>query len=453
VDQTSSDESALRPADTERYSAAFAADPKNRLALNAVTATKVQQVARSREAVVRSEHTFSHLIKTADITNQKQSGRCWMFAGLNVFRVEAMKRLKMEQFELSQNYLMFWDKLEKANYFLETMIATAAEPTDGRLIWFLLQDPIGDGGQWDMFANLVRKYGVVPKSAMPETESSSGSAGLNAMLRAKLREDAADLRRRSAAGDDQAELRARKDEMLATIYRMLAIHLGQPPREFIWQWRDKDDAFHRDGLITPQAFFAKYVEFDLDSVISLINCPTDDKPFGKFFTVQHLGNVCGGDIVRYLNVPIDAFKKAAVDMIREGRAVWFGCDVGKMAERDLGILDGELYDYELLYSTTFTADKAERVAYGHSAMTHAMVLTGVDLDESGQPVKWRVENSWGDAYGDKGYFVMSDRWFDEYLFEVVVDKRFVPADVLVALETEPIVLPPWDPMGSLARAE
>jgi len=443
----------LDSASLQRYAAAFAADPKNRLVLNAVTGSKVQQIARNREAIVRGEHTFSHLIKTAEITNQKKSGRCWMFAGLNVFRIEAMKRLNLEQFELSQNYLMFYDKLEKANYFLETMIETAAEPTDGRLIWFLLQEPIGDGGQWDMFANLVRKYGVVPKSAMPETESSGESAALNSAVRTKLREYAAELRRRHAEGEPDAALRGRKDEMLETIYRILAIHLGRPPREFEWQWRDKDDAFHRDGSTTPQAFFEKYVGFDLDSVISLINCPTDDKPFGKFFTVQYLGNVRGGDIVRYLNVPIDVFKKAAIDMIADGRAVWFGCDVGKMMERDLGILDGELYDFELLYDTEFTADKAERVAYGHSAMTHAMVLTGVDLDEAGKPVKWRVENSWGDKYGEKGYFVMSDRWFDEYMFEVVVDKKLVPADMLAALEAEPIVLPPWDPMGSLARAE
>jgi len=437
----------------QRYAAAFAADPKNRLALNAVTAAKPHNVARNRAAVVRAEHTFSHLIKTGEITNQKQSGRCWMFAGLNVFRIEAMKRLNVEQFELSQNYLMFFDKLEKANYFLETMIETADEPTDGRLVWFLLQDPIGDGGQWDMFANLVAKYGVVPKSVMPETESSSESATMNATVRTKLREYAAELRRRHAAGEPDAALRARKDEMLATLYRILAINLGEPPREFVWQWRDKDDAFHRDGLITPQTFFAKYVGFDLDSVISLINCPTEDKPFGKFFTVQYLGNVRGGEIVRYLNVPIDVFKKAAVDMIAEGRAVWFGCDVGKMMERDLGILDGELYDFELLYDTQFTADKGERVTYGHSAMTHAMVLTGVDLDDAGNPVKWRVENSWGDKYGEKGFFVMSDNWFDEYMFEVVVDKKFVPAEVLAALEGPPIVLPPWDPMGSLARAE
>ena len=444
---------ALDPADIQRYDESFGRDPKNRLVLNAVTSGKVQEIARDRDAVVRGEHTFSHVIKTAAVTNQRKSGRCWMFAGLNVFRIEAMKRLGMEEFELSQNHLMFYDKLEKANYFLETMIETADEPVDGRLIWFLLQDPISDGGQWDMFANLVRKYGVVPKSVMPETQSSGDTEALNDVVCTKLREYGAELRRRHAGGEPDAALRGRKGEMLEAMHRILAIHLGRPPREFEWQWRDKDDVFYRDRLMTPQAFFEKYVRFDLDSVVSLINCPTEDKPFGRLFTVRYLGNVCGGDIVRYLNVPMDVFKKAAVAMILDGCAVWFGCDVGKMRARRLGILDARLYDLELLYGTAFTADKAERVSHAHSAMTHAMVLTGVDLDDAGTPVKWRVENSWGDKYGEKGYFVMSDEWFDEYMFEVVVDKRYVPADVLAALETEPIVLPPWDPMGSLARAE
>jgi len=443
---------ALKRAAVERFDQVFVAEPRNRLALNAVTAGKVQVVARNREAVVRSaQRTFSHLIKTPDITNQKQSGRCWMFAGLNVLRVEAMKRLKVEQFEFSQNYLMFFDKLEKANWFLETMMATADEPTDGRLITFLLQDPIQDGGQWDMFADLVRKYGVVPKSVMPEAESSGESMPMNGVLRTKLREYAAELRRLKAGGEAAGALRRRKDTMLETIYRMLAIHLGRPPQRFEWQWRDKDDEFHRDGELTPHEFYERYVGFDLDDFVSLINCPTPDKPFGRLYTVQYLGNVVGGTPVRYVNVDIEAFKKAAVAQIAAGEPVWFGCDVGKMSEREQGTLDREIYDLELLYETSFTADKAERVEYGHSVMTHAMVLTGVDLDDRGRPRKWKVENSWGDKVGDKGYFVMSDAWFDEYMFEVVIARRHLPKKVLKALETEPVVLPPWDPMGSLAR--
>jgi bleomycin hydrolase len=286
---------------------------------------------------------------------------------------------------------------------------------------------------------------------MPDAESSGESLPMNSALRAKLREYAAELRRRKTGGQAAGELRRRKDEMLATVFRMLAIHLGRPPREFDWQWRDSDDEFHRDGTITPAQFYERYVAADLDDYVSLINCPTSDKPFNTLYTVQYLGNVVGGTPVRYVNVDIATFKKAAAAQIAGGQPVWFGCDVGKGAEREQGALDREMYDLELLYATEFTADKAERVEYGHSVMTHAMVLTGVDLGDKGRPRRWKVENSWGDKVGDKGYFVMGDRWFDEYMFEVVIDRRHLPKRVLKALATEPVVLAPWDPMGSLAR--
>ena len=303
-----------------------------------------------------------------------------------------------------------------------------------------------------MFINLVKKYGVVPKYLMPETESSSNSRVMNFIVTTKLREYAAQLRRLHDQGKNIDALRARKEEMLAVIYRMLSIHLGQPPRKFFWQWQDKDEEFHRVGEVTPQQFFKQYVNYDLDSVACLINCPTADKPFNKLYTVEYLGNVIDGEIVRYLNVEMAVFKHAAVEMIKAKRPVWFGCDVGKMMEHDLGILDLEVYDYGLVYDTEFKSDKAERVDYGQSVMTHAMVLTGVDLDESGAPTKWRVENSWGDKLGDKGFFVMSDRWFDEFMYEVAIEKRFVSPALLAVLDTEPIKLHPWDPMGSLAIA-
>jgi bleomycin hydrolase len=450
---TTDSTAALTPADVTRFQTHFEADPKNRVALNAVTRQPINEVALSRATLNRTNHTYSHQLKSNTAANQQKSGRCWMFAGLNLFRVLAMEKLNIKEFELSQTYPMFWDKLEKANYFLESILTTLDEPTDGRLIMHLLQSPIQDGGQWDMFANLIRKYGVVPKAVMPETHSSSNSRAMNSLITARLRENAAELRRMAAAGDDLAALRARKTAMLDGIYRMLCIHLGEPPQTFDWQWRDKDDEFHRTGTLTPQAFFAEYVAYPLDDMACLIHCPTDDKPFDRMYTIEYLGNVVEGDIIRYANVDMVVFKQAAVEMIKHGQPVWFGCDVGKRFHRDLGILDTALYDLDLVYGEPFTADKAERITYGQSVMTHAMVLTGVDLDEEGQPVKWRVENSWGTEGGDKGFLVMSDAWFDEYMYEVLIDCRHLPEAVRAMLEQAPVKLPPWDPMGALAAAE
>ncbi len=442
------DEAQLRQFDEE-----FNNSPQHRLALNAVTKNDVHSVTLNREMVTNTDYTFSHLLPSNDITAQKASGRCWVFAGLNLFRHEAMDNLGVKQFELSQTYLMFWDKLEKSNYFLESILRSLDEPTNGRLISHLLQDPIQDGGQWDMFVNLVKKYGTVPKAVMPETESSSKSRSMNHFITTKLREFAAELRRMHKKGGETAVLQTRKKEMLNTIYHMLCVHLGQPPKQFNWQWRDKDDVFHRDGMMTPQEFYAKYGQYDLDGTMCLIHCPTEDKPLNELYTVEYLGNVVEGQIIKYVNVDMDVFKQAAVEMIKAGKSVWFGCDVGKFLEKDLGVMAMDTYEYELVYGTTFKSDKAERVDYGQSLMTHAMVFTGVDLDENGRPVKWRVENSWGDKMGDKGFFIMSDEWFEEFMYEVVVDKQFVPDEIVALLANEPTVLPPWDPMGALAGAD
>lgn len=441
----------LSLAHIQEFQTAFDSDPRNRLSQNAVTKTTVNNIAQNRAAVVEANHTFSHTVKTGTATNQKGSGRCWMFAGLNPMRMAAAKKLNLENFELSQNYPMFWDKLEKANYFLESILATLDEPVGGRLVSHLLNSPVQDGGQWHMFVNIVRKYGALPKSAMPETESSGNTGAMNAHLTAKLREHAARLRNAHGDGAAVQQLQARKSEMLSEIYRILSIHLGTPPTDFLWQWRDKDDAFTREGRITPQEFLKKFVDYDIDSKVCLIHAPTDDKPFNKLYTIDYLGNVVGGEIVSYLNVELSVFKQAAIDQLKDGEAIWFGCDCGKMFDRELGVWDTELFDFELVYGTTCALNKAERLDYGHSAMNHAMVFTGVDLDENNRPTKWRVENSWGDTGGEKGFYVMTDDWFDEYMYEIAVDKKYLPKELLPVLKTEHVVLPPWDPMGTLAR--
>jgi bleomycin hydrolase len=429
----------------------FQKEPRYRQAMNAVCTTPVSKIALNRERVIEVDHTYSHQLPENKATAQMKSGRCWMFAALNTFRVRAIEKMNLDSdFELSQNYVTFWDKFEKANYFLESILNTLDEPVGSRLLDWLLSAPVQDGGQWHMFINLVRKYGVVPKRAMPETESSSSTHEMSFQLTQMLRDYACQLRNAYRDGRASEDLQKLKKQYLAEIYRVLAIHLGEPPREFLWQWRDEDKRFTREGKVTPKQFYERFVDVDLDDLVCLIHDPRPQHSYNAVYTVNYLGNVVGGEPIKYLNVPIGTLKTAAAEQIKNGEPVWFGNDVGKLLDRDLGVMDLELFEYELLYGTKPTLTKAQRLEYGHSQMTHAMVFTGVDIDESGSPRKWRVENSWGDKPGDKGFLLMTDPWFDEYMYEVVVHRQYVPTEALAALEQEPIGLDPWDPMGSLA---
>ena len=441
---------------SEQQIAAFAADFEsqraNLVAMNAVTANGLMASAVSRAAVENDVHEYSVSLEQGDITNQKQSGRCWMFAALNTMRYQVMKKCNLKTFELSQAYLFFWDKLEKSNYFLESILETVELPTSSRLVSYLLTAPVGDGGQWDMLCNLVKKYGVVPKTAYPESKASSGSREMDSTLTEKLREDACILRRMYKERMDMDAIRERKTEMLNEIYRLLCICLGEPPKSFTFEYRDEDKNFHRENGLTPKSFFEKYVGINLDDYVSLINAPTSDKPYGHSYTVKYLGNVREGNAVRYLNLPIEELKKAAIAQLKDGQPVWFGCDVGKHSDRDSGVMDLDIRSLETLLDTKFTMTKAERLDYGQSLMTHAMVFQGVNLDENGQPNRWRVENSWGKDPGKDGYYLMTDRWFDEYMYQIVVNKKYLTNEQLAAYQSEPTELEPWDPMGSLAVA-
>ena len=428
----------------------FAANPVYRMAQNAVTQITVDDIALNRGIVTATDHTFSTLLDDWGVTNQKQSGRCWMFAGLNLLRVSAMRRMNVKEFEFSQNYTMFWDKLERANYFFEAIIDTAERDVDDRLVAFLLDGPLGDGGQWNMFVNLIKKHGLAPKAFMPETESSSNTRKMNAILRSKLREGAKQLREMHAAGESIDALRAAKQEQLTAVHRILSIHLGTPPDHFVWQWKDKEGTFQRADEMTPQQFAAEFVDLPLDEYVCLVNDPRASSPFGRTFTVQYLGNVVGGERVKYLNVEIDLMKEITRRTLESGEPVWFGCDVGKQMQRNLGIWDGRLFDYEGLYDTTFGLEKAARLEYHETQMTHAMLFTGVDVVD-GAPRRWRVENSWGAEHGQKGFYTMNDSWYQEYMFEIAARTEYLPADLLAALDQDPIVLPAWDPMGALAR--
>lgn len=429
----------------------FDANPANAIAMNAVVANGINASARNYETERKITHDFSIQLEQGKITNQKSSGRCWMFAALNCLRFAVIKKLHLETFELSQSYTLFYDKLEKANYFLESILDTLEEPTEGRLIAHLLSSPLGDGGQWDMLCSLVSKYGLVPKSVMPESNSSSATGQMGSYMTEKLREFACVLRKAHRSGASMDELRAKKGEMMSTIYRMLCISLGKPPKTFDFEWRDKDGNFFRDCGMTPKSFYDKYIGVDLNDYISLINAPTDDKPFFRSYSVRYLGNVAEGRPVKYVNLPIEELKKAAIAQMQNGEPVWFGCDVGKRSGREGGIMDPELYQLENLFDTTFGMTKGERLDYGQSLMTHAMVFQGVNLDENGQPNRWRVENSWGDDAGKDGYYVMSDKWFDEYMYQVVVNKKYLSEEIQKIYDSEPIMLEPWDPMGSLAK--
>jgi bleomycin hydrolase len=435
----------------QQWRSDFRKEPRYLQALNAVCANPIQKVLRNREAVTQTDFSFSHHLPENKATAQMKSGRCWLFAAQNALRYAAIRQLNVgEDFELSPNYLMFWDKLERSNYFLEAILETTAEPLEGRLLHHLLEDPLQDGGQWHMFVNLIQKYGAVPKQIMPETESSANTYPLNKLLTGKLREFAHRLREESQKGGTPEALQRKKNEMLKVIYRILAIHLGEPPQSFYWQWRDKEKNFHRDGEITPQEFYKRYVSVDLSDYVCLIHCPQKSKQFHECYTIRYLGNVMGGEIIRYLNVELDIIKNAAVQQLLSGESVWFGSDVGHAFDRELGIFDVNIYDFESVFETSIKLNKAERLDYGQSKMNHAMLFTGVDLDERERPRKWRVENSWGDQLGDKGFMVMTDLWFDEYTYEVVVHKRFVSQEVLDLLKKDPIPLDPWDPMGALA---
>jgi bleomycin hydrolase len=443
-------EGALSNDDLARLAKEFGATPQYRLMQNALSKTAVDDIALDRDIVTSIDHTMSTMLTDRKVTNQEKSGRCWLFAGLNLLRTGAAKQMGIKDFEFSQNFALFWDKMEKANYFLEAIIETADRDVDDRTVGHLLSEPISDGGQWNMFVALVRKHGLVPKSAMPETHSSSNTRGLNHGLTGLLRKAARDIRAEAAQGADRERLREVKAGVLEAAHRMLVMHLGTPPTEFFWQWTDEDKTFHRDGRTTPLEFVERYLTIPLDDYVSLVHDPRESSRPGHTYTVEFLGNIVGAKPVTYLNVEIDLLRRLAMETVEAGEPVWFGCDTGKMSNTKLGMWDAALYDYNGVYDTDLTMTKADRLVFHDSLMTHAMLFVGVDVVD-GKPRKWRVENSWGDESADKGLWTMNDNWFGEHVFEIAVRRDALPAELQSALDDDPVVLPAWDPMGALAR--
>ncbi|HEL2412472.1 TPA: aminopeptidase C [Streptococcus suis] len=435
---------------TERLYANYLANPSLQATENAVSHNGLLKSLETRQSAIDNDYVFSIDLTKDAVSNQKASGRCWMFAALNTFRHKLISDFKLENFELSQAHTFFWDKYEKSNWFLEQIIATADQEIGSRKVKFLLDTPQQDGGQWDMVVALFEKYGVVPKSVYPESISSSASRELNQYLNKLLRQDAQILRDLLAKGASSEEVQIQKENLLQEIFNFLAVNLGLPPRSFDFAYRDKDNVYHRDTNVTPQAFYEKYVGLKLSDYVSIINAPTTDKPYNKSYTVELLGNVVGAPAVRYLNVEMNRLKELAIAQLKAGESVWFGSDVGQSSNRQTGIMATNTYDFSSGLGIHFHQDKAGRLDYSESLMTHAMVLTGVDLDNNEQPLKWKVENSWGDKVGDKGYFVASDSWMDEYTYQIVVRKEFLTQEELAAYQAQPQVLAPWDPMGALA---
>lgn len=436
------------------FKAAYAGDKRLQAMTRVLSKGNLRDAAHVNSAQSTQPHIFSIDIKTMKATNQKSTGRCWLFAALNVLRELVGKKLNVEYFEFSQSYAAFWDKFERCNFFLGEIIDTADRPTDDREAAYILTTGVQDGGQWDMFVNIVEKYGVVPKCAMPETAQTSATGALNSLLNASLKHDAVLLRDMVKRGCAAAEIEAAKTEMLSDIYGFLCACYGEPPKEFCFEYKTKDDGEDKPGQYfiekgcTPLSFKEEYIGNMLDDYVSIINSPTSDKPYDKLYTIRRLGNVAEAKPVKYLNLCAEEFKALVLAQLKDGEVVWFGSDCGKYGDGSINLWDDRLYDYELVTGLKYGLTKAEQLDCYWSAMNHAMVFTGVNLDGE-TPTRWKVENSWGDSSPNDGYHTASDTWFDKYVYQAVINKKYL-AGKLGLLDGELTELDPWDPMGTLA---
>ena len=405
---------------------------------NAIASTDINTLARSAHARLGVDAEVSHRVPSKGITNQKSSGRCWLFTGLNVLRAQAMKNHDLPLLELSQNYNFFYDQLEKANLFLQGIIDRVDLPLDDRMVDWLFMNPVSDGGQFTGLADNVSKYGVVPREAMPETYSSENTSRLRQLLSTKLRRDGMELRRMAAGGAKAKALEARKQQMLADVYRML----GEPPAEFVWKRKDSKGNTVDSRKYTPQEFYAEYFGNDLKgNYVMLMNDPS--RPYYKVYEIDYDRHTYDGDNWRYINLPVEEIKAAAIASIKDSTAMYFSCDVGKQMDRTNGTLDLDNYDYEALMGVSLDMDKRDRILSHASASTHAMTLVGVDIDANGKPTSWLIENSWGPGAND-GHLLATDNWMDEYMFRLVVERKYLPEATLKLLDQKPQMLPAWD---------
>lgn len=423
---------------------AYLSDNKARVVRNALTKNDISTISRDFTALCDNPSVFSIDLKTMPVTNQMQSGRCWIFSAMNVLREMIAKKYNIKEFELSQNYIAFYDKLEKANWFMDCVIAEKDSDFNSPEMRYLLESAVGDGGQWNMLVSIVKKYGICPKTAMPETYQSSHTGNMNRILNRRLRKFACDIRKMN-----DEEMQAYRTKTTKEIYGLIASCFGLPPVSFTFEYVDKDDVHHAEYDVTPLDFYHNYLGEDLDDYVNIINGPTADKPFYKQYSVKYLGNVVNGNPISLVNLPMEDFKAAILAQLKDGYPVWFGCDCGADGDREAGLWDDQAFAYGDTFDMDLDMDKAEMLDFRQSAMNHAMVFTGVNL-VNGKPTRWKIENSWGDKVANKGYYTCSDTWFDKYMYAAAVNRKYLSEKALAALQEEAVELEPWDPFGTLA---
>lgn len=436
----------ISPEMMSRIRASYPDDATTKALRNALGNSDIDKIAINSEAGNAFDTNFSHRVKSKGITNQKSSGRCWLFTGLNVLRAQMMAAHDLPELQLSQNYNFFYDQLEKANLFLQGMIDYADRPMDDKMVDWLFANPISDGGQYTGLSDNLMKYGVVPAEVMRESYSSNNTSRMRNLIALKLREDGLELRRMYADKAKPAALQTRKEQMLGEIYRMLALTLGTPPSEFTWTRKDSKGNVVSTRKYTPMEFYKEFAGNDLkNDYVMLMNDPTHE--YYKPYEIDYDRHTYDGENWTYINLPAEDIKKMAIESIKDNAMMYFSCDVNKFFDRERGVLDTDNFDYSSLMGVDFGMNKADRIRTHASASSHAMTLVAVDLDAEGKPQKWMVENSWGNGAND-GHLIITDKWFDEYMFRLVVNRKYIPADILAIARQTPIMLPAWDPMFS-----
>jgi bleomycin hydrolase len=418
--------------------------PSDRALQNAITHNDVNKLAVNYQNKNHFDDHFSHRVNSKGVTNQKSSGRCWLFTGLNVFRSQIINKYNLKDFQFSHTYPFFWDQLEKSNLFLQGVIDFREKPLDDKTVEWLFKNPLSDGGQFTGVADIFTKYGVVPAEAMIETFSSENTRQMTTLLKLKLKEFGLNLREASAGGTSPADLQKQKTEMLSLIYRMLVLTLGEPPAQFTWTLNDAKGEPVSTKDYTPRTFYDEFIGADLkNNYVMLMNDPS--REYYKLYEIDFDRHSYDGQNWTYVNLPIDEVRDAAIRSIKDSTTMYFSCDVGKYLDRERGLLDVQNFDYESLFGVTFGMDKKQRIQTFSSSSSHAMTLMAVDLDEFGNPQKWLVENSWGPG-ANNGRLIMTDEWFNEYMFRLVVEKQYISEKTKEAMRQKPIRLPAWDPM-------